>query len=159
MKYLLGTLAILALAAAATGLVCFRMNSDPQLHAAVQQGDPMEWLRTDFHLNDAQFAAIKKLHEAYTPSCAEHCRLIQEATRMNHTLKSAGHGDQAALAAAEARLQELRTNCETAITRHVRQVATEMSPADGARYLALVLPKIADFDHQAEPDLHLNHPS
>ena len=78
---------------------------------------------------------------------------------MNHTLKSAGHGDQAALAAAEARLQELRTNCETAITRHVRQVATEMSPADGARYLALVLPKIADFDHQAVPDLHLNHPS
>ena len=159
MRYLFGTLTILALAAAATGFVCFRMNSDPQLHAAVQQGDPMEWLRTDFHLNDAQFAAIKKLHEAYTPSCAEHCRLIQEATRMNHTLKSAGHGDPAALAAAEARLQELRTNCETAITRHVRQVATEMSPADGARYLALVLPKIADFDHQAVPDLHLNHPS
>jgi hypothetical protein len=31
-----------------------------------------------------------------------------------------------------------------------------MSPQDGQRYLALVLPKIADFDHQAAPDLHLN---
>ena len=159
MRYLLGTWALLAFAAASIGLMCYRLNTDSALHAAVQQRDAMEWLRMDFHLNDAQFAAIKKLHEAYTPSCAEHCRLIQEATRMNHTLKSAGHGDPAALAAAEARLQELRTVCETAITRHVRQVAAEMSPVEGARYLALVLPKIADFDHQAEPDLHLNHPS
>jgi DNA-directed RNA polymerase specialized sigma24 family protein len=28
-----------------------------------------------------------------------------------------------------------------------------MSPQDGQRYLALLLPKIADFDHQAAPDL------
>ena len=158
MKYWFATLGLLALVAAATGFVCFRMSSDPALHAAVQNGDPMEWLRTDFHLNGGQFAAIKKLHEAYAPSCEEHCRLIQEATRMRNTLGVAGQGDPATIAAAEGRLQELRTTCETAITRHVRQVAAEMSPGEGRRYLALVLPKIADFDHTAAPDLHLNHP-
>jgi hypothetical protein len=154
MKHLLGTCALLAVAALATGFLCFRLGADPVLQAAVRQGDPMEWLRTDFHLDDAQFAAVKKLHEAYAPSCEEHCRLIQEAARARAALRAA---DPAAIAAAEGKLQELRNLCETAITRHVRQVAAEMSPAEGARYLALVLPKISDFDHRAAPDLHLNH--
>jgi hypothetical protein len=154
MKYLLGTIAVLAFVAAATGFVCYRLGADPGLQAAAAKGDAMAWLRTDFHLNDTQFAAIKKLHEAYAPSCAEHCRMIQEATQARDALRAA---DPAAVAAAERKLQELRTTCETAITRHVRQVAAEMSPAEGARYLALVLPKIADFDHLVTPDLRLNH--
>jgi hypothetical protein len=154
MKHLLGTMALLAFVAAATGFVCYRLNADPVLHAAAAKGDAMAWLRTDFHLNDAQFEAIRKLHEAYAPSCAEHCRMIQEATKARDALKAA---DPAAVAAAERKLQELRTACETAIARHVRQVAAEMSPADGARYLALVLPKISDFDHLVPPDLRLNH--
>jgi hypothetical protein len=155
MNHLLRSIAVLVLVAAATGFVCYRLSADPVLHAAAAKGDAMAWLRTDFHLNDAQFGAIKRLHDAYAPSCAEHCRMIQEATKARDALKAA---DPAAVAAAEHQLQELRTLCETAITRHVRQVAAEMSPADGARYLALVLPKISDFDHQAAPDLHLNHP-
>ena len=69
----------------------------------------------------------------------------------------AGGASAAELRAANQRLQELRLVCETAIARHVRQVSALMSPQDGQRYLALVLPKIADFDHQAAPDLHLNH--
>jgi len=154
MKYLLGTLAVLLLAAAATGLVCYRLSCEPAVHAAVAKGDAMEWLRTDFHLDDRQFAAMKKLHEAYAPSCAEHCRLIQEATKARDALQTS---DPAVVAAAERKLQELRTTCETAITVHVRQVAALMSPEDGRRYLALVLPKIANFDHTAAPDLQLNH--
>ena len=154
MKYLLGTIAVLALLAAATGVFCYRLSADPVLHAAAAQGDALAWLRADFHLNDAQFDAIRKLHEAYAPSCAEHCRMIQEAAKAREALQGA---DPVAVAAAERKLQELRAVCETAIARHVRQVAAEMSPADGARYLALVLPKIADFDHLVAPDLRLNH--
>lgn len=155
MKYLLGTLALVALAAAVIGFVCFRMNSDPQLHAAAATGDAMLWLRSDFHLTDAQFAAIRQLHASYAGTCEEHCRMIQEATRARDTL-AAARGDAAALVAANRELQDLRRNCETAIARHVRQVAALMPPEDGRRYLALVLPKIATFDHLAAPDLHLN---
>jgi hypothetical protein len=46
--------------------------------------------------------------------------------------------------------------CESAIATHVRECAAHMSPEAGRRYLALVLPKIKDFDHQAPPDLQLN---
>ena len=155
MKNLLGTLAVLVLAAVLTGVTCFRMNSQQELRAAAAQGDAMRWLRADFHLTDAQFAAIRQLHESYAGTCEEHCRMIQEATRARNTLAQA-RGDAAALADADRQLQELRRTCETAIAAHVRKVAALMSPEAGRRYLALVLPKISDFDHQAAPDLQLN---
>ncbi len=156
MKYLLNTLLVLVLAAAATGFVCYRMSFDPELHAVAARGDAMQWLRTDFHLSDEQFAAIRRLHEAYAGTCEEHCRMIQEATRARNDLEAA-KSDATALNVANEQLRELRLICETAITRHVREVAALMPPDDGRRYLALVLPKIADFDHQAAPDLQLNH--
>ncbi len=155
MKYLLRTLLVLAIAAVAAGFACYHVSSAPELHAAVRKGDAMAWLRTDFNLDDRQFAEIKKLHEAYAPSCEEHCRLIQEAARARDALQARGGSDPAAVAAAERTLQELRLTCETAIAAHVRKVAALMSPDQGARYLALVLPKIADFDHQVAPDLKL----
>lgn len=155
MKYLWRTLGVLLLATLSAGFLCYQMSSAPALHAAVKKGDAMEWLRVDFHLTDGQFTEIQKLHEAYAPSCEAHCRMIQEATAARDAVKTARGSDPAAVAAAERALQEMRATCETAIATHVRKVAAQMSPADGQRYLALVLPKIADFDHQMAPDLDL----
>lgn len=155
MRNLWRTLLVLLLVAAAMGFSCYYLSSAPAVHAAAKKGDAMAWLRADFHLDDRQFAEIKKLHDAYAPSCEEHCRLIQEATKVRDAIKTARGSDPAGAAAAERTLQELRTTCETAITVHVRKVAALMSPGDGHRYLALVLPKIADFDHQMAPDLDL----
>jgi len=158
MKYLVATIIVLVLAAAAAGIFSYRMSCEPMLHAAAAKGDAMAWLRADFHLTDGQFAAIRQLHQSYAGTCEEHCRLIQEAVRARDALKASTAADPSAAAAADHKLQELRLTCETAIARHVRQVAALMSPADGKRYLALVLPKIADFDHTVAPDLRLNHP-
>lgn len=158
MKYLLGTVTILAFVAAGTGYVSYRMSCDPALHAAVTKGDTMEWLRTDFHLTDAQLTAIRQLHESYAGTCEEYCRMIQEATRARNALEAA-HGDKTALDAANSKLQGMRVVCESSIAAHVRKVAALMSPEDGRRYLALVLPKIANFDHTAAPDLRLNRPN
>jgi hypothetical protein len=79
-----------------------------------------------------------------------------DAARARDALKANSTSNAAALAVAEKRVQELRGICETAIAAHVRQCAGEMSPAASQRYLALVLPKIADFDHHAPPDLQVN---
>jgi hypothetical protein len=118
----------------------------------------MEWLRVDFQLTEAQFAAIQKLHDDYSAVCEEHCRAIQEATRERSALKTSGAADTAALAAADRKVEELRLVCESAIATHVRQCAAHMSPTAGERYLALVLPKIKDFDHEAAPDVQLGGP-
>lgn len=155
MKHLGRTLIVLAVAAVAVGLACFRLSSAPELHAAAAKGDAMAWLRADFQLNDRQFAEIKRLHDDYAPSCEEHCRLIQEALRARDALRARTDTDPATVAAAERTLERLRVECETAIAAHVRKVAAVMAPEQGERYLALVLPKIADFDHQAAPDVAL----
>lgn len=155
MTYLLRTLLVLGIAAVAAGFACYHFSSAPELHAAARTGDAMAWLRTDFNLDERQFAEIKRLHAAYAPSCEEHCRLIQGAIKARNALRTTESADSAATAEAERALQTLRATCESAITVHVQQVAAVMSPEDGQRYLALVLPKIANFDHQVAPDLKL----
>lgn len=155
MKYLLRTLLVLAIAAVAAGFACYHFSSSPELHAAVRKGDAMAWLRTDFNLDERQFAEIKRLHAAYAPSCEEHCRMIQEAVKARDVVRKTQGVDPTTMAEAERTVQQLRATCESAITVHVQQVAAVMSPSDGKRYLALVLPKIADFDHQVAPDLKL----
>jgi hypothetical protein len=156
MKHLVATLILLIGVAAAAGFVAFRTTGDEQVARALQKQDAMEWLRADFKLSNEQFAAIKKLHDSYSVVCEEHCRDIMLAVRARNELKANGQTDAAALAAAERRVEELRAVCESAIASHVRACAKHMSPESGERYLALVLPKIKDFDHQAPPDLQLN---
>ena len=156
MRHLLTTLLVLTGLAAVTCLATFWMSGDPSVRAAVEKRNAMEWLRADFALTDAQFAKIKKLHDSYSVVCEKHCMDIMHATRARNELKASPSVDATATAAADKRVEELRLICEMAIAAHVRQCAAEMSPSARDRYLALVLPKIADFDHQAPPDLQLN---
>ena len=156
-KYVLATVALIVAVAVATCVVCYRLSAKPAVQAAVEKGDALEWLRSDFDLNETQFAAVKRLHEAYAVVCEEHCRAIQEAVSQRETLKKQSPGNAAGLATAQKKIEELREVCETAISSHVRQVAEQMSPRQGARYLALVLPKIKDFDHQGAANLRIEH--
>jgi Spy/CpxP family protein refolding chaperone len=157
MRYLFPTLALVAVIAAATGFLAFRASGNGAVQDALSRRDAMEWLRTDFQLTNAQFARIKKMHEAYSTVCEEHCREIQIAARARRALEHSAPADPAAIAAADRRVEQLRLVCESAIATHVRQCAAQMSPEAGQRYLAMVLPKIKDFDHQAAPDLQVSH--
>lgn len=156
MKHLVATIVLLAVVAGTAGFVAFRATGDAEVARALAKRDAMEWLRADFKLTDTQFAAIKKLHDAYSIVCEEHCREIMRAVRARNELKAAPQSNASAIATADRRVEELRLVCESAIATHVRECATHMSPEAGRRYLALVLPKIKDFDHQASPDLQLN---
>lgn len=156
MRNLVTTLGLVLAIAVATAFVTYRASSESALQAALEQRDALAWLRADFRLNDHQFATIKRLHDSYSLVCEDHCRAIQDAVRARNALKTAANPDERAMAAAEARVQELRRVCETAIIAHVREVASHMSPPEGERYLALVLPKVADFDHRAAPDVGLS---
>jgi len=150
------TLALIGVVASAAGFVTFRNTGDPAIAQALAKRDAMAWLRADFGLTETQFATIKRLHDSYAIVCEGHCRDIQDAIVARAVLKAAPHTDPVALAAADRRVEELRLVCETAIAAHVRQCAAVMSPDAGERYLALVLPKIEDFDHRAAPDVQLN---
>lgn len=156
MKHLVKTLVVLAITAAAAGTFAFRATGDKQVERALAKQDAMEWLRADFQLTDEQFGAIKQLHDSYSVVCEQHCRDIMQAVRTRNELKAQPNAAPDAVSTAERRVEEKREICESAITTHVRQCASHMSPESGQRYLALILPKIKDFDHQAAPDLQLN---
>lgn len=154
MKNLLTTAFLLVIVAAATSFVAYRLGGDPRLEAAIAQGDAMEWMRVEFNLTAEQYARIKTLHDSYAVECERHCAAIVEAERAKEAAESSGRPED--LKALQQRVEELRLICETAIAAHVRRCAAEMSPEAGERYLAMVLPKIADFDHKAPPDVRLN---
>jgi hypothetical protein len=156
-RYVLATITAIVAAAAATCFICYQSCTNPDVHAAVQKGDALEWLRSDFNLNEAQFAAVKRLHDSYAVECEAHCNAIQNAARQREELKTQSPVNATALAEAQKKVDELRVVCETAIASHVRQVATHMSPEQSARYLALVLPKIKDFDHQGHADVRVDN--
>lgn len=102
-------------------------------------GSELEWLRQEFRLNDAQFARVSALHQAYRPTCADLCRRIAER---NERLR-------AAVARTNVVTEEIRTlvtetgrardDCRQAMLTHLYAVAAEMPPEAGQRYLQIML--------------------
>jgi len=138
-NWLLTLVAMLAVSAAAYGAFYFA-SEDAAMHTAAREGDAMGWLRTEFHLDDARYAAIKRLHDDYGVVCAEHCAAITEARHR---------------AASPAEIAALEKTCVDAMTAHFRRVAALMPPAEGERYLATVLPRVAGYEHHGAPNVQV----
>jgi len=156
MRNLLLTLAMVLAVAAAVGLGVYRACCDPATHAAARDGDALFWLRTEFRLNDVQYAEVARLHEEHSAVCAGHCAAVRAAKAMLGKLNSAGApADQRAAAAA--RLQLAENNCRVSVEAHVRRVAAVMERQQGERYLAMVLPRLSALDHSGPPNARLDH--
>ncbi|HUR60252.1 MAG TPA: hypothetical protein VM029_21185 [Opitutaceae bacterium] len=154
MKYRTLTLLVLLTAAAVAGTVAYQLGSERELRVAARAGDPMLWLRSEFRLSEAQHARIAQLHQDYAKICGDHCYAIQQAMEAAAAARAAKVGD-AKIAENDRRVRELEKVCEQAIEKHLRAVAACMPPPEGERYLGLVLPRIAGFDHAGPPDLGL----
>jgi hypothetical protein len=102
----------------------------------------LEWLRREFHLNDAQFAKIATLHSAYTPVCNEMCRRIMEANSKLDRLVSENHEVTPDLAAAIREAGLVQEECHQQMLAHIYQVSAQMSPADGQDYLRLMKSRV-----------------
>lgn len=141
MKNFLLTLGVVLAACALSFGVFYAVNREPaQVRAALRESDAMAWMCAEFHLNDAQFAAIKQLHEDYREVCAGHCARIMEAGKNG---------------APKAEVAALEKICVDAMAAHFRRVAALMPPGQGDRYLAIVLPRVADFDHRGAPNVQV----
>jgi len=131
----------------------YKLGCDPVLQEAARYKDSMAWLRYEFHLTPDQFEAIKKLHADYSGTCDEHCRNIRAAMQDRDRLASSHPDDKAALAVSDSRIQEMSTHCEAVLGQHLEKVAALMSSEDGARYLAMMRPRLESFDHSGTPNL------
>ena len=141
MKNLLLTLGIVVATCALSFGVFYTVSREPvELRQALHAGDAMAWMRAEFHLNETQFAAINKLHEDYQVVCADHCAAIMAAEKRG---------------APKSEIAALEKTCVEAMTAHFRRVAALMPTGQRERYLAMVLPRIADYDHRGAPNVQV----
>lgn len=105
-----------------------------QLAPETKEETQLAWLRREFRLTDQQTALINQLQAAYQPVCAEHCRLIREATTRAQPVPS--------------EIAQLKQICHDATLQHLRDIAAVMPPTEGRRFLSLAEPKVSGHEHQ-----------
>lgn len=98
--------------------------------------DDLSWLRTEFHLNDAEMARMRRLHDSYLPQCAKMCALI--AAKKTEVQAALANETNITVVAQEklTELGELRAQCQAQMLRHFIAVSQAMPPEQGRRYLA-----------------------
>ncbi len=113
----------------------------PQPEIASSPEAQLAWLAREFSLSRSAGEEIARLQTAYEPICEAHCTAI---ARAQAALSLARHSqDSAGIAAAEAELARLKRVCADATRAHLEAVAAQMQPAQAARFLALMEPRIA----------------
>lgn len=98
--------------------------------------DDLAWMRDEFHLNDAEMARIRELHNGYMPKCMELCT---EIAAKKAELQKALAGTTNVTPEVEAKLADLaqlRARCQKQMLEHFISVSQAMPPEEGRRYLA-----------------------
>ncbi len=156
MRNFLLSLVLVALAGATAWTFAYRRCCDPELRQAAKSGDAEHWLRLEFHLSDAQMAAIETLQVDYSKECSVHCRNIMDAKARLASLKADPATTPQTLTAAKLELDAREASCRDAIKAHLRKVAALMPAQQGERYLAMLMPKVDTFRHEGAPNLRLD---
>jgi hypothetical protein len=142
----------LGLVAGGSTYLCLR---EPIPVAAAGENADLLWLRCEFALPAEKMVRIAEMHTAFQSVCDEHCRLIRESRAEVKKLRAAA-AEHCDIAAAEAKTAELDRKCVTSLEAHLREIAGVIGGAEGQRYLSIVLPRIAHFDHTGAPNLDLD---
>lgn len=157
MKFGLLTAVAVLTTSMAVGVLSYRYTSAPLVQAE-ESGDTLSWLRREFKLSEEQYRKVAQLHQDYGKICGEHCLAIQQATTALEAAQHANPVNPEKIKAAENHRKELVLICEHSMETHLREVAACMPEKEGARYLALVLSRIGNYDHSGPPDLSLKRP-
>ena len=108
----------------------------------------LAWLQHEFKLDDADFARVAKLHNAYLDNCTEMCARIAAT---NDLVRRQIAADGAVTPAVERLLGEasqLRLECQKEMLGHFMEVSRTMPPEQGRRYLAWVQERIFTMRHE-----------
>ncbi len=122
----------------------YRCATAPARAMLTEQGGEMQWLRHEYHLSDAQFARVEQVHREYTPKCDLMCGNIMKANARLDQLISANKSVTPEVSAAMKECLAVQNECREAMLGHVYAVGSEMSPADGARYLEMMKARIVE---------------
>jgi hypothetical protein len=130
---------------------CYRLATRPTAALLAHPQSELEWLREEYHLTDTQYAAIRQLHDAYRPGCADRCQRIAAMRGELRTLTTSGSTLTPAIETALHDSAALEEECRTSLIRHIYAVSAAMAPAEGDRYRATALSQLlgTGADHAA----------
>lgn len=97
--------------------------------------DDLSWLRTEFHLGDAEMSRIRELHEGYLPQCATMCAQIAAKKKELEAVLGSGTNITAEAQTKLTELAGLRAQCQAQMLQHFATVSQAMPPEQGRRYL------------------------
>jgi hypothetical protein len=110
--------------------------------------DDLSWLRTEFHLNDAEMARVRQVHASYLPQCAKMCALIAAKKAEVQAALTYGTNVTVEVQKKLTELGEFRAQCQGQMLQHFIAVSQAMPPEQGRRYLA-EMEKITLGSHEA----------
>jgi hypothetical protein len=106
----------------------------------LQKADSPElaWLKAEFHLNDADFTRVCRIHESYLAGCVERCRRIDEKNEQLRRLLASTNTVTPEIQKLLQEAAQLRAECQTQMLEEFYAVSRSMPPEQGKRYLAWV---------------------
>lgn len=132
---------LLLLASLLAGILayCIGYRSQIAAQSALAKSSPeLGWLKKEFHLREADFERIARLHNEYKPHCREMCRRIDEHNKRAQQLLLSTNQMTPEIETVLARGAELRAECQRDMLRHFYSVSSQMPPEQGRRYLEWV---------------------
>src|SRR4051812_5637405 len=127
----LAALLVAVVAAIAAYVIYYRSATTPVGTMLAKPAGEMEWLKSEFHLNEKQFAKVQELHREYAPKCDRMCEKIAEAQAHLDNAIKANRSFTPDVDAALTECVAVQADCRRALLKHVYAVSAEMSPDDG----------------------------
>ena len=96
----------------------------------------LAWLKDEFHLSDADFERVAKMHESYLAGCMERCQRIDETNAVLVRQLGATNRLTPEIQATLAEVSRMRTECQKKMLEQFYEISRGMPPEQGKRYLA-----------------------
>jgi hypothetical protein len=111
---------------------------------------PVDWLKSEFSLNEHQAAQITALQSQYAKACEEMCARINETDARVADLIRSQKIVTSEIRKALSESDRLRTECRLKMLEHCYEVANAMPEEERDKYIEMVLPMILDPGRMAD---------
>jgi hypothetical protein len=121
---------------AVAGYFCFYFVCTANYQSLQHSPEPeLAWLKSEFHLSDADFKQVARMHEAYLAGCAERCRLIDEKSEQLKRLLAMTNTVTPEVEKLLSESAQLRAECQKKMLQQFYEISQTMPPEQGKRYL------------------------
>jgi len=129
------------LAAVLAYCVFYFCGTARERHLMESEQPELAWLKSEFHLSDAEFKRVSEMHGAYFKDCEEMCMRIAAKNRELRELLARTNAVTPEVEKNLAEAAQLRAQCQRNMLQHFTEVSKQMPHEQGRRYLAWVQEK------------------